>query len=347
MDPSYTNSVGATNPGGTNPGNLNAQNTNLNAQVLQGGQQNPAQPVMPQQPMQPTAMQQPMQPTPMMQQPVISSGTDDVVIGGGNADSGKKSRKGVVILIILIVLLALVGGGFLLWQNGVFGGGGGGNVQTSQMTDLQKSYNSYVNYVLWGVESDGKPDYDAMEQARPYFEGLSENELTAYVSKANGKYETLKQAYDSSTGEKKISLEPMKLYFEDFARIKISEEDIINKYLADGQEMTNNLIEKSYEEGIKNEKLAGYSEANKKYMDNYLQMVINANGKGCIKNKELIIGCYALSREANAELEESRYAMLDKKMEVKISAVSTMNKLYVEFYGDSSSDNSQNSGGGE
>ena len=322
MDPSYTNSVGATNPGGTNPGNLDAQNTNPNAQVLQGGQQNPAQPVMPQQPMQPTLK---------MQQPVISSGTGDVVIGGGNTASGKKSRKGVVILIIMVVLLALVGGGFLLWQNGVFGGNGGGNVQTSQMTDLQKSYNSYVNYVLWGVESDGKPDYNAIEQARPYFEGLSGNELMAYVSTANEKYNKLSNAYNASTDENKINLEPMKLYFEDFASVgEINQDEILTSYLASGEQKTEELIERTYNSG--ESKLGDLLSEKRKLAKTILDITAKTVAANCVKDEKITPGCYQLTGEEKQALSETTTKMIEAENDLMEKAMGAITDLYNGTY---------------
>ena len=321
MDPSYTNSVGATNPGGTNPGNLNAQNTNPNAQVLQGGQQNPAQPVVPQQPMQPTTMQQ----------PAISFGTGDVVIGGGNAASSKKSRKGVVILIILVVLLALVSGGFLLWQNGVFGGNGGENVQTSQMTDLQKSYNSYVNYVLWGVESDGKPDYDAMEQARPYFEGLSGSELIEYVSMANEKYNKLSNAYNASTSENKINLEPMKLYFEDFASVgEINQDEILTSYLASGEQKTEELIERTYNSG--ESKLGDLLSEKRKLAKTILDITAKTVVANCVKDEKITPGCYQLTGEEKQALSETTTKMIEAENDLMEKAMGAITDLYNGTY---------------
>ena len=311
MDPSYTNRVGVQAP--PNPQNTVPQGTGPVRQI-------PVRQVPPSGGM-------------MSQQPIIASGPDEMALSGAEGAGGAgKSRKGVVVLIILIVLLALVGGGFWLWQSGMLGGNEG---QSQQVSDLQEKYNSYVNYVLWGVESSGKPELNAIgEVVNPYFEGLQsdETELDTYMSLAGVKFDALKQAYEKKEGDK-LNLVVLKSYFEDYASIRpMSQNEMISDYAMDGEEVVKKLIDEKYNISSSEEYLTEYTKKAKELDDFKLSMVVNADKAGCLEDGEIQANCYQMS-EADKEkmgkmmvdASEAFYAMKNEAFEV-------IRVLYNELY---------------
>lgn len=327
MNPSYTNGVGSQVP---------QNNPQISGQPVQ--QPAASQPMM--------AAQQPVmtpqQPIMTPQQP-IASGTGDVVLSGGGAE--KKSRKGVVVLVVLIVLLALVGGGFLLWQNGVFGGGSNSSSSNQQSNNLQSAYNSYVNYVLWGVESDGKPDLTAMEQARPYFMSLQGNNnstaIDTYLVKTEEKYSALKSAYDATNVENKVDITVLKAYFEDLVRMnKLTQDEMLAVYLTDGEQEVRALINNTY--SIKNESINELSAAKKELSETLLSVTMKTVAAGCVQDKKIKSGCYQLTDEEKQSLTEEAARMVDSEDSLMSKARGAMYNLYNELYGNTETINGGN-----
>lgn len=321
MNPSYTNPVGAANPGGGNSGNMPASANNpVGPNIAAGsGAQIPVQQI----------------PSTSASQTIISSGPTSGDISLSGAAPSKKRNKGAIVLIVLMIIIGLVSCAYLLWQNGVFGGN---NNQSQQATTLQETYNSYVNYVLWGVDSTGQPSLEAMESATPYFKSLNSSELNEYLEKASGRYASLETSYNEQKKTDDIDLNTLKTYYEDYAKIQaINQNTVLNLYLSSGQQATEQVIGASGSD-VANSKLTTYIEANKEYLKQYLQMVINANAAGCIKNNELIRGCYLLPNESNTALENSYYAVSDAEAVIKTEAFWTLINLNSELY---------NSGGGQ
>ena len=311
MDPSYTNRVGVQAP-------PNSQNT-----VPQGTgsvRQIPVRQVPPSGGM-------------MSQQPIIASGPNEMALSGAEGAGGAgKSRKGVIVLIILIALLALVGGGFWLWQSGMLGGNEG---QSQQVSDLQEKYNSYVNYVLWGVESSGKPELNATgEVVNPYFEGLQsdETELDTYMSLAGVKFDALKQAYEKKEGDK-LDLVVLKSYFEDYASIRpMSQNEMISDYAMDGEEVVKKLIDEKYNISSSEEYLTEYTKKVKELSLFELETIMNIDKAGCLKDEKIVTNCYQMSETD----EEKRGKMITDVTEayyaLKNEAFDVIRVLYNELY---------------
>lgn len=291
--------------------------------------------IPPQMPQQPVVPSQPLPQQPVVSGQPVSSGTGDIVLGG--ADSGKKSRKGVVILIILVVVLALVGGGVLLWQNL-----GSGNSNQSQTASLEEKYNSYVNYVLWGVESDGKPDLAAIKEAtNAYFEDLRDDALlNGYISKANEKYIGLADSYGQKEGENKVDVAVLKSYFEDYSAVKqISNEEIARIYVADGQAAVEKMIDQNYKT-VGNEKyLNDYLAAEKKLATVNLDLIVKGTPKGCVQDGRLVLSCYGLNDEEAKMLNDAIFGAMDAVVELKTKAFDSIQGLYDELYGNEENEN--------
>ena len=311
MDPSYTNRVGVQAP--PNPQNTVPQGTGPVRQI-------PVRQVPPSGGM-------------MSQQPIIASGPDEMALSGAEGAGGAgKSRKGVIVLIILIVLFALVGGGFWLWQSGMLGGNEG---QSQQVSDLQERYNSYVNYVLWGVESSGKPELNATgEVVNPYFEDLQSDEtkLDTYMSLAGVKFDALKQAYEKKEGDK-LDLVVLKSYFEDYAGIKlISQDEMIDGYSMDGENVMKNNINKEYQVVSGEEYLTEYTKKVKELSLFELETIMNIDKAGCLKDEKIVTNCYQMSETD----EEKRGKMITDVTEayyaLKNEAFDVIRVLYNELY---------------
>jgi len=280
---------------------------------------------------QPTIPQQPMQ----SQQPIISSGTGDVVLSGDGSE--KKSRKGVVILIVLVILTALVGGGFLLWQNGAFGGGTNNSSSNQQANNLQTAYNSYVNYALWGVESDGRPDLAKIEEVVPYFENLQDAALDGYVTTVNQKYNSLKQLYDVTTIENKVDVAVLKSYFEEYPKMKpLSTGEIVTVYLEEGENASKRLINEKYAVTENTEKwLKGYLDAAKSLAEMKLDLIkMTSNTDGCIQDNELLLSCSGISDEQRTQISEKIMNMASSRREMHDAAYDVLKKLASGLYGE-------------
>ena len=264
------------------------------------------------------------------QQPIISSG--DVVLGGS---SEKKSHKGVVILIILVVVLALVGGGFLLWQNGMFGGVNGSG--SNQVSGLEEKYNSYVNYVLWGVESSNKPDLVAIgEVVDPYFVSLQNDEvaLSSYIDNANAKYVELSNTYNQRE-EDKADITVLKSYFEDYAGIKeISTGEMIQVYKESGKAAVQKMIDQSYAIASTERYLSDYLAARINFANAMLEKIELAAKTGCIKDNEMMWGC-----DESLVPDDGFMGALNNAMKTQNAltsqAMNVMTQIYTELYGSS------------
>lgn len=300
MDPSYNNGVGTQIP----QNNLQQQQSMISQPMGQ----------------------------PMMSQPVISSGTGDVVLGGGAPE--KKSRKGLIILIVLIVLLALVGGGYYLWQSGTSGDGS----QQAQTTNVQEKYNSYVNYVLWGEESTEKPIIEDIDQLRPYFETLKNDEIDAYLEKANTKYAEFENGYSGYNSQNKVNIISLKVFFQDYAQMRaITSEQLLKMYLDKGFEETKNFVQDKCQisdnnttDGMRREK-----NAIKDYSDAFLNIVAKIDKAGCIRDGEIKPGCYKVVDNDEKELLDKASTVDSAEKEIRTSAMDALKSLYTEFYGDS------------
>lgn len=261
------------------------------------------------------------------------------MIGGGDSASGKKSRKGVVIFIVLVVLLALVGGGLLLWQNGVFGGRSGNGSSSSQQNSLQKAYNSYVNYVLWGVESDGKPDLSAIEDVvKPYFESLQDDTggsaLNAYVTRANEKYEIFKQAYDAEEIKNKLNIAVLKIYFEELPLVEtVNVTKMITAYSEKGETDVRDNIDKVYAKNVDVENyLNTFLDKQKQLAYVTLNLIVKASVNNCIQNNRISLNCSGLADEDKSAWNEAIVIANDSSTEIKGMAFTVIEGVYGSLY---------------
>lgn len=312
MDPSYTNGVGTQAP-------PNSQNT-----VSQGAGSVRQIPVR----------QMPPSGGMMSQQPIIASGPDEVALGGAEGTGGAgKTRKGVIVLIVLIVLLALVGGGFWLWQSGALGGEGG--LQSQTTNGLEEKYNSYVNYVLWGVESNGKPDLVAMSEATPYFEKVRNDEaaLGEYVSNAGKKYNELMQAYDAAEIEEKTDIAVLESYFGNYPVVPmLTQSELLGAYLVGGKQEAQELLDNAYSAVGAESYFNNFLKAEKELGEQILKMIIKADTAGCIKEGAIASNCSEMDTSDSEAMGKAVMNASGAMAEMSSAAYDALGDLYVGLY---------------
>ena len=275
--------------------------------------------------MTPQLMQQPVQQP--MQQPVITSGTGDIILGGGEE---KKSRKGLIIIVVLLMVLALVGGGILLWQSGVTGGGDGVERQ-SQVSNLKEAFNSYVNYVMKGEESISDVGKETIPGGA-YYKTLPNDERESYLERADNKYNTLVNMYNENEGE--VSLEPLKDFFQETARIiPLTKEDITTYYLANDEEVTTSYIEDYYYVFGATNNLNVFLNAEIELSKNFLNIIVSEDRVGCIKDGKEVEGCYTLDKNEWNNLDNANMAVMNSWSVMSVEANNLLISLYQEIYG--------------
>ena len=306
MDPSYNNGVGS--------------------QVPQSNLQN--------------GFQQPLQ----SQQPVISSGSEDIVLTGGGED-GKKSRK-KVILIVLIIIVILIGGGLLLWQSGVFNGNNNSE-QALQANNLEEKYNDYVNYVLLGEDSFEKPDVNMIGELTPYFETFEGDSLEEYFSKTNEKFTAFEKDY-SKVMTNGVDLNPLKIYFQDFADVwSVSNLDILSIAINEGLEKAKNLIDDKFSSIDTTGELREYTLAMKNYYNIYLESIAKIINAGCVNNGMMIHSCYNFSEEEQNKLNDAANTANTIEDKLHNLAITTLKTVYIDLYGAPKDDNVEAGGENE
>lgn len=268
-----------------------------------------------------------------MQTPV-SSGSGDVVLSGG-ASPEKKSHKGIIILAVFLVLALVLGGIYALWQNGAFRniGLGGGSEQVAT-ANLEEAYNAYTNYVLFGEENVARPSLEAIEAARPYFEGLETSELDAYVARADEKYGDLELKYGESEVTIGGDMTTLKAFFEDFVKVTlVGEDEILQAYVKGGQEGTRFMISNQYTTAnVGNEYLREYLEAENGLAVMRLELIAKAEAAGCVQNGALVKGCYNLTESEGQAFATETIRTVEAKNALYWAAMGELETIYNDLY---------------
>ncbi|MBR3322224.1 hypothetical protein IKG05_01125 [Candidatus Saccharibacteria bacterium] len=277
---------------------------------------------------QPASMPQPMS----VQQPMIASGAGDVVLSGAGIPN-KKPRRGLIIaLIVLGILLVIAGGGVLLWQNGAFNRMFGGTQMV--VGNLEEAYNSYTNYVLWGTESVERPSLEAIEEAQPYFESLGDEEKVAYVEKADAKYDRLREKTEEYEGGLNANIGTLKAFFEDYVKINLTDGDIVAAYMSDGQEGAQKIITDYYKvDEAKDYYLQGVLAAERSLAMTILDLTAKADAAGCLKNGEIVEGCYTMTGEESQKFSGDVLLVEEKRVALRRRAMEVLEIVYGNLYG--------------
>ena len=302
MNPSYDNSFGNQNADGT------TSSVNL-------GTANAPQP-MPQTSQAPASN---------MGMP-ISSGADDIVI---NTSANKGHKKILIICGIIISLLVAAGVIlFLLFSNR-------DNIGGDMRSNLQTSFSSYINYVLYGEESDAQLDTSNLRSS-PYFYRLEPDQISSYVEVANTKYSTFKDFYEKT--EERFDTKPLQVFFQAYPTIKILEEkDLLDLYKTKGAEEAYKEIENLYDvENIQlptNTTLDSFLENQKEITTYKLKYIIGIVENGCLTEGEKIKeNCFSLDSAEQEILTQKNTANEELVLSMYRNALGAVINIYNELF---------------
>ena len=357
MDPSYKNSNSGDGSGGMNP-NGAMQPVAPAGPVVSEQLITPVQPVAPVQPVMPgqfVASAQPSQrvnpithrpmgpvvggaamnqmsgqmTSPMMNnalpnqnvmQPMSSDAGDDIVLAGAEK---KKPKLSTIIIVAFAVLFAVV-----VLVLAITRTIGGGPDKVSDSSDVKKAFNSYVNYVMWGKESDEEVNMDEFDGNTLYYLKLSGGELDHYLLKVQDLYDMLNSSY-SSTGEM-TDISALNVFFHDYvAMLPLTIEEIGEEYALRGKEATQDLIDERYNKnkatGIL---LSDYIGKEKELLELYMRIVMDANNSGCVEISTLNKGCYSLTKEELGAVETKLFDLTNIQDSMYFSAMETLRHIY-------------------
>lgn len=255
----------------------------------------------------------------------ISSG-GSVVIGGGASKKGKKWIWAVILGMVFVV--ALVGGYFLISSLTPKQGGDSNNVVNKG--DSKAEFNKYANYVLYGKDSEASINYDSADSVA-YFSAISGDALAKYVENANAKYWSFDKAYHDNSG--KENLEYLKAYFQDFASISpLKENDIIEKYISGGKTLVEKMIAEKYVLDGTDADVLGYLNAEKELAELRLGILVNVEAAGCLRDGNLVTGCYGLTNEEGEEMARLVVEAQDYSRNIILRGWNTFQDVYNELY---------------
>ena len=163
---------------------------------------------------------------------------------------------------------------------------------------MEEKYNDLANYVLFGEEKTNDLRIGSTIQLLvPYFEGLQENELADYLTKATNKYVSFADSYTQSNSENRVNVVPMKMYFVDYAGMQpLDLEEVVAMYVEGGQAETRIEINNKYRDvSDGDERFRKYVAASRELAETYLGIVANADKAGCVKQDNMLQGCYSAS----------------------------------------------------
>ncbi len=276
---------------------------------------------------------------------IVSVGTGGVNLP--NAEQ-KKPKKGLIIGVIVVLLLAAVGA-FVAMN---LSGRRGDSDQVVTYEPLRESFNSYMNYVLYGEDSEEDIDLNTIGGIEPYFlevkksgEGKEE-----YLAKAEEKYTAFMKSYykdvviddeddvDEKEEDEEEDDEPNKeetselsVYFQDYVAVGMSSSELVKKYLELGYDETVKLVEESYKTDNTNQLFLEYVNADKERNLLELKIVAQTNGASCIGDDTLIVDCYDISDDLRKQYEELWMKSYRYSSSLKENAINTLENIYGEI----------------
>jgi hypothetical protein len=278
----------------------------------------------------------PQQPVPQMQGP-ISSGGGDIVL----PTSEKKSKKGLIIGIVVgIVTLVIVIIVVLFFVN---------NENTKKESvvsddlpvELVESFNSFVNYLVFGLDSDEEPDFigaaDNLTISEKFMYTEPSEERDAYFAELLEKYSNFSGLYDDLDRQKPVLSSDVMGFYYDIAGInKIETNDMLEYYNNNGLEKTISFIESRYPSTSNSENANLYIESWKEFLISQLPLYQDLLELGCVNGTvidDTCAGPYIDSKtEAASAIESYHQSVVDGYGSARAGAYSTMMELYDYFY---------------
>ncbi len=242
---------------------------------------------------------------------------------GGVALAPQKKSKKWLILVIILALLVVGGLGYFAYSQI------SKNNEQAKLNSAKTVYNYYVNYVMFGAESNGDIDEIALLAATPYFYNLEQR--TSYAKTVENKYTNFKNNY-SGTQDVRI----LKSFFQDYATFDIMDSaEIAKLYSENGGNGENVLqaIEEHYKTDDETEEYwKRYLTAEKALAEALLAQVKNAGAAGCVQNGIMVEGCYAATEAENVIIGEKAIATMSAASSLENVATNTLIDIYDEIY---------------
>ena len=256
----------------------------------------------------------------------ISSG-GPVAIGGGMQE--KKGKKWIAAVVLFVVFaVALVGGYFLVSY--LLPRQDNGDVVVDK-GNSKIEFNRYANYILYGKDSDADINYDDANLVA-YFSKISGEALVEYVENANAKFWSFDKVYYDNSGKEDLGY--LKAYFQDFASINpLSEKDIIEKYALGGRTLVERTIAERYVLDGADANLAEYLAAEEELAELRLEILVNAEATGCLRDGDLVADCYGLTSDEGEELMSLVLKTREYSSIISSKAWITFGNVYDEVYG--------------
>lgn len=245
-----------------------------------------------------------------------------MVLGGR-----KKSKKWLVVLIVVLLFAAVAGGVFAVWKSGVLGDSKDGYRPT-----IRESFNEYVNYVLYGLDSKTDIDYDSLVFIEPYFYSIRDDDtlLKQYIEVANDKFISFSELYSEENGA--YNIDALLVYFQEYPGIQgITDSELAAEYMDVGVDETKNLIYKKYSLNNSDEYLNDYSLGLRQLAEFQLGLIVKASEKGCLGEN----GCYVISDEEQMQWEQIVGKIDDAIYKMNENASGVLDELYTEIYEES------------
>lgn len=272
-----------------------------------------------------------------MPQPAGFGASGDIVLAGTEK---KKPKIGAIVLVVALILLAVVAVGVTIVRTIGGGENGPSNVEAG---DVKKAFNSYVNYVAWGKESDEDFEIEDVSGTMGYYESISdEDTFEQYLTKAQELYTNFANSYyENDADDMATSLDSINTYYHDYvAMLPLSMDNIRAECESGGKDAAVRLVGNYYSYDVGSSMtLDDYVKLEKELSELYISVVGTLNNNGCVVVDILGDGCYVLSESDREKIEKKMYESIDAQDAIYYNAMDVLQYVYDNIYGVGSDSN--------
>lgn len=261
-------------------------------------------------------------------------GQGDYGVGGDiilspSGTTEKKNGKKTILIVVVFLMLAVVVTLLLVW---LFGFGG---IKDLQGNKLKRSFNSYVNYVVLGKESDEDFNLEILDE-ESYYARLSSDQKEQYLSVADTKYESFKDLYYNEGGYENIYL--MKVYFQDFAGLSLSidglYESLPDTYARLGLDGANKEVKDSFKGITGDFYLVKYANIEEKLGEIRLVALERTSMVDCLLNDSLSEECNTFFQESDGNYASLLSDAVELRRRIRRDALNVLRTVYDSLYKD-------------
>lgn len=359
MDPTQKSPISSNNPSETNPGGIRLPSNekgystapSTQSQNIQTGFNIPSSQSISNNPVVPNNPSSPNTNTPSNNPPSQNTNYNEMLplmrtnanyimpqsVPAGMSPNGaipgnnKTKKIGVwnvwlIVLVAIVLCLSIV---LIIWL-ALSGSNDGGE----SFSDTTNSFNSYINYVVYGQENNGAINIDDVAGAQPYFESVSGDDLEQYLLKAKEKYTVFSNLYSNGDGNV-LGIESMDIYFYDYAKNHtISMGSYLDLYEKNGVEGIDNFIKERFPESSSDVIYNSYIDDEKQFANLCAKIFTTAESAGCRgEDGAFTEGCYNMSEQESENLSSVMGKIDNDENILYDNAVSAILALYEELYG--------------